>query len=168
MEQKSNPFKFTPKLKQFIEKWQRERGSLIMILHKVQEQYGYIPEAAINELAKILKISIGQIYGVITFYHFFKLKQPGSNIISVCTGTACYLKEAGDIIEELKRQLHIDVGQVTADGKFSLEAVRCLGCCGLAPVMSINEQVFGRVTTKQLKGILQKFAATEKTEEVQK
>jgi NADH-quinone oxidoreductase subunit E len=144
-------------LNSFIEKWQDKPGSLIMILHKVQRHYGYIPKTEITRLAKILKISTGQIYGVITFYHFFKLQKPGENIISVCTGTACYLKGANEIIAELKHLLKIGVGEVTEDGKFSLEAVRCLGCCGLAPVISIGNEIFGRVETKQLKGILGKF-----------
>lgn len=153
----------SPRLQTFITKWQDKPGSLIMILHRVQEEYGYIPETIIKELAKILKISQGNIYGVITFYHFFKLKKPGKHVISVCTGTACYLQGAEAITEELKRLLQINVGDVTADGNFSLEEVRCLGCCGLAPVISIGDQVFGRVKPKQLKDILKKFNS-EKTE----
>lgn len=157
------PTKFTlsDTTQNFIEQWKHKPGSLIMILHRVQEEYGYIPKEAITELAKILNISEGKIFGVVTFYHFFKLNKPGEHVISVCTGTACYLKGAGEILDELKKLLKIDVGQATEDGKFSLEEVRCLGCCGLAPVISIGEQVFGRVEVKQLKDILQKF--TEKS-----
>lgn len=158
MNESSEKFTLSDSLRNFIEHWQHKPGNLIMILHKVQEEHGYIPKEAISELAKILNISEGKIFGVITFYHFFKLDKPGKHIISVCTGTACYLKGAGEIIEELKKLLSIDVGQVTTDGKFSLEAVRCLGCCGLAPVISVGEKVFGRVEPKQMKEILQEFA----------
>lgn len=151
------PLTLSPDLQEFIEKWQDQPGNLIMILHRVQKEYGYVPKEIINELAKLLRISEAKIYGVATFYHFFKLEKPGKHIISVCTGTACYLKGAGDILDELKRLINIDVGQVTEDGKFSIEGVRCLGCCGLAPVVAIDDQVFGRVETKKIKGILDKF-----------
>jgi len=157
MQEVSTKFMLSDATQNFIEQWKHKPGSLIMILHRVQEEYGYIPKEAITELAKILNISEGKIFGVVTFYHFFKLNKPGEHVISVCTGTACYLKGAGEILDELKKLLKIDVGQATADGKFSLEEVRCLGCCGLAPVISIGEQVFGRVEPKQLKDILQKF-----------
>jgi len=159
-EQKPEQISLSLALKKFVSQWQDKPGSLIMILHRVQEEYGYIPATIIEELALILNISQGTIYGVVTFYHFFKLKKPGEHVISVCTGTACYLQGADAIIEELKKQLHIDIGEVTVDGKFSLEAVRCLGCCGLAPVISIGEQVFGRVKPKQIKDILKKIATT--------
>lgn len=157
MEKSITEFTFSPELMQFIASWKQKSGNLIMILHRVQETYGYIPKEAISLLAKILNISEARIYGVVTFYHFFKLEKPGRYVISICTGTACYLKGAGQLLEELKRLLNIDIGQITADGKFSLEEVRCIGCCGLAPVISINGEIFGRLEPRQLEGILDKF-----------
>jgi NADH-quinone oxidoreductase subunit E len=141
-------------LKNFIDDWKVKPGGLIMILHHVQQQFGYIPSDIIAEIAKILNISQAKIYGVATFYHFFKLEKPGKHVISVCTGTACYLKGAEELIGEIKRILDIELGQVSADGKFSLEGVRCLGCCGLAPVVMIDGKIFGRVEPKQIKDIL--------------
>lgn len=147
----------TPELLEFVSRWQNQPGNLIMILHRVQKHYGYLPKDVIHELAQLLHITEAKIYGVATFYHFFKLEKPGRHIISICTGTACYLKGAGEIIDELQRTLQIGLGQVTQDEKFSMEEVRCLGCCGLAPVIAIDGQVFGRVNPKQIKGILEKF-----------
>ena len=128
-----------------------------MILHQVQEHFGYVPREVAFEVADMLKIPLAKIYGVITFYNFFKLKKPGRNKIQVCMGTACYLKGGEDIIKELEAILGVGVNTVTPDGEFSVEAVRCLGCCGLAPVMVINGEVFGKVKTEKLKGILAKF-----------
>jgi NADH-quinone oxidoreductase subunit E len=141
-------------LMKFIDKWKVKPGGLIMILHRVQEQYGYIPKEIITKLAKTLNISQAKIYGVVTFYHFFKLEKPGKHVISVCTGTACYLKGADELIGEIERHLDVKIGGVTADAKFSLEGVRCLGCCGLAPVIMIDGKVYGRVEPKQIKEIL--------------
>jgi NADH-quinone oxidoreductase subunit E len=141
-------------LENFIDKWKAKPGGLIMILHRVQEQFGYIPEDMIVKIAKILNVSQAKIYGVATFYHFFKLEAPGKHVISVCTGTACYLNGAGELISEIERILKVKLGGITADGKFSLEGVRCLGCCGLAPVIMLDGKVFGRVEPKQIKAIL--------------
>ncbi|MFH0702411.1 MAG: NAD(P)H-dependent oxidoreductase subunit E [bacterium] len=153
-------FKLSNELIEFIETWKTKPGNLIMILQKIQEEYGYIRRDNISELSKILGISQAKILGVCTFYHFFKLEAPGKNKISVCTGTACYLKGAGKILEEIKKELNIDIGQITENGKFSLEAVRCIGCCGLAPVMTINGEVFGKLEAKKVKNILKKFRKT--------
>ena len=98
------------------------------------------------------------IWGVLTFYHFFKLNKPGKYNIQVCLGTACYLKGGDIIVEELGKELGLEVGGLTEDGRFSLEAVRCVGCCGLAPVMTISGEVFGKVSKNQISGILDKFA----------
>jgi len=144
-------------LVEFIEKWKKEPGSLIMILHKVQEHYTYIPRAVALTVAQLLDVPVAKIYGVITFYHLFKLRQPGKNKIAVCLGTACYLKGGEDIIDELENLLGIGVNCVTDDGKFSIEAVRCVGCCGLAPVLTINGEVYGNVKKDQLPEILSKY-----------
>ena len=149
--------KLTPELKAFIAEWKDKPGNLIMVLHQVQETFGYIPREVAFEVADLVKIPLARIYGVITFYNFFKLKKPGRNKIQVCMGTACYLKGGEDIINELEKILGVGLNTITPDGEFSVEAVRCLGCCGLAPVMVINGEVFGKVTTDKLRGVLDLF-----------
>ncbi|MCK5672051.1 MAG: NAD(P)H-dependent oxidoreductase subunit E, partial [Spirochaetales bacterium] len=129
----------------------------IMILHRVQEEFSYIPREAAKKISDMLGVSLAKIYGVITFYHYFKLDKPGKNNIQVCMGTACYLKGGEDLIEELENILGIGVNQVTDDGKFSIEAVRCVGCCGLAPVVVIGDKVFGKLTKKKLPEVLSNF-----------
>jgi NADH-quinone oxidoreductase subunit E len=149
--------KLPSELISFINEWKHKQGNLIMVLHKVQEHYGYIPREIAFEVADLLDVPVAKIYGVITFYHLFKLTKPGRNQIAVCMGTACYLKGGEDLILEFERLLGVGLNTVTADGEFSIEAVRCIGCCGLAPVMTINGEVFGNVKTKSLKGILERF-----------
>lgn len=138
----------------FVEEWREKPGNLIMILHKVQEEYGYVPREVALELAKVMDVPLARIYGVVTFYHFFKLDKPGRNKISVCMGTACYLKGGEDIISELENLLGIGVNEVTDDGEFSVEAVRCVGCCGLAPVLVVNDEIYGKVDKAGLPEIL--------------
>ena len=147
--------KLTNELISFINEWKSKEGNLIMVLHQVQEHYGYIPREIAFEVADLLDVPVAKIYGVITFYHLFKLTKPGRNRIAVCMGTACYLKGGEDIILELERQLGVGLNKVTPDGEFSMEAVRCIGCCGLAPVMTVNGEVFGSVKIAQLKKILE-------------
>lgn len=141
----------------FIEEWKDKPGNLIMVLHKVQEKYKYVPREVAMEVARLLDVPLAKIYGVVTFYHFFKLREPGKYNIQVCMGTACYLKGGEDIIKELENILGIGVNAVTEDGEFSIEAVRCVGCCGLAPVMVIGEQVYGKVTKDRLPGIIAQY-----------
>ena len=140
----------------FINQWRDKPGNLIMVLHRVQEEYGYVPRDVALLLARELDVPLAKIYGVITFYHFFKLEKPGRNKISVCMGTACYLKGGEDLILELENLLGIGVNAVTEDGEFSVEAVRCVGCCGLAPVLTVNNEVYGKVTKAKLPEILAK------------
>jgi NADH-quinone oxidoreductase subunit E len=149
--------KLTEGLSRFIEEWRDKPGNLIMILHKAQEEYGYIPRPVALQLSKELGVPLAKMYGVITFYHFFKLKKPGKYKVSVCLGTACYLKGGQDIIQELESLLGVGVNTVTEDGLFSVEAVRCVGCCGLAPVLTINGEVYGKLTKEQLPGIIAKY-----------
>ena len=149
---------FSAELNEFISAWRNKPGNMIMVLHKVQEEIGYISEEAAAEVARQLEVPLATIWGVVTFYHFFKLNKPGKYNIQVCLGTACYLKGGDIIIEELEKVAGLTVGGLTEDGKFSLEAVRCVGCCGLAPVMTIGGEVFGKVTKNQVAGILDKFA----------
>jgi NADH-quinone oxidoreductase subunit E len=147
-----------PSLKDFVAQWKDKPGNLIMILHKTQEEYGYVPRDVAFKLAEVLDVPLAKIYGVITFYHFFRLEKQGKNIIAVCMGTACYLKGGEDIIKELETILGVGLNAITPDGKFSVEAVRCLGCCGLAPVMSINGTVYGKIHKDQLPEILSQYS----------
>ncbi len=153
----NNEFTFSPALVSFIKEWKTKPGNLIMVLHKVQQEQGYSSREAADQVAALLDVPLATIWGVVSFYHFFKLTKPGRHNIQVCLGTACYLKGAQAIIDELDKQLTLPVGAVTEDGNFSLEAVRCVGCCGLAPVMTVGGEVFGKVTKDQVSGIIAKF-----------
>ena len=145
----------------FIHDWKGKQGNLIMVLQKVQEHFGFIPRETVFEVADLLDVPVAKIYGVITFYHLFKLTKPGQHQIAVCMGTACYLKGGEDLIQELERQLGVGINTVTEDGLFSVEAVRCIGCCGLAPAMTIDGEAYGNVKPKELTEILQKFRSTQ-------
>ncbi len=147
----------TPELKTFIAEWKSKPGNLIMVLHQIQERFGYIPRKAAFEVADLLDVPLARIYGVITFYNFFKLNRPGRNRIQICMGTACYLSGGEDIILEIEEMLGVGLNTVTPDGEFSIEAVRCLGCCGLAPVLMINGVVYGKVKMEELPGILARY-----------
>ena len=146
----------SPALREFIRQWKDRPGNLIMVLHRVQEEYRYIPREVAFQVAELLDVPLAKIYGVITFYHLFKLKQPGRHPVAVCMGTACYLKGGEDLIREFEELLGIGVNTVSPDGEFSLEVVRCIGCCGLAPVLTIDGEVYGTVTKAQLPEILAK------------
>ncbi|MCI1208747.1 MAG: NAD(P)H-dependent oxidoreductase subunit E [Treponema sp.] len=151
---------FSAGLVSFIKDWKNKPGNLIMILHKVQEEQGYISKEAAMEVSVLTETPLARIYGVISFYHFFKTQKPGKNQISVCLGTACYLKGGQDIIDEARSLLKMKETDIsTDDGLFSVEPVRCIGCCGLAPVMSINGDVYGKLTKGQIAGILNKYRA---------
>ena len=147
----------TPELKAFIEEWKEKPGNLIMVLHQVQQTYGYIPREVAIEVSELLNVPLAKIYGVVTFYNFFKLQKAGKYIIQVCLGTACYLRGGDDLMKELERQLGIGVNGTTPDGLFSIEAVRGLGCCGLAPVIVVNGEVHGKLETKSIAGIIEKY-----------
>jgi NADH-quinone oxidoreductase subunit E len=148
---------FSRELISFIDEWKVKPGSLIMILHKTQETFGYISTAVAEKLSQMTNIPLARIYGVITFYHFFKTTKPGKNKVSVCLGTACYLKGGGDLIEEARKILNIKPDEVTADGLFSVDEVRCVGCCGLAPVMTVGGDTYGKLTKDQLPAIFDKY-----------
>ena len=147
----------TPEIDAFIAKWKVKPGNLIMVLHRVQEEFGFVPRQAAFEVAAALDVPVAKIFGVITFYHFFKLTKPGKNQIAVCMGTACYLKGSQDLIDECERKLGVGLNTVTEDGEFSVEAVRCIGCCGLAPVLTVNGEVFGGVDNKEMVKIIEQF-----------
>jgi len=141
----------------FIDTWKDKRGNLIMILHRIQQEYGYVPRQIAIELSHYMDVPLAKIYGVLTFYHYFKLKKPGRHRLAVCMGTACYLKGGQDLINELENLIGIGVNQTTEDGEFSVEAVRCVGCCGLAPVLMVGDEVFGKLKTDELAEIVAKF-----------
>ncbi len=153
----SKEITFSQGLLDFISLWKEKPGNLIMILHKTQEEFGYIPRAAAIKISDLIGCPLAKIYGVMTFYHFFKLTKPGKYNFQICMGTACYLKGGQDIIQEFENLLGVGVNQVTEDGLFSVEAVRCVGCCGLAPVAVVGEEVFGKITTEQLPEILANY-----------
>lgn len=145
---------------QFAEMLAQYKGTpspLIPVMEETQTIFGYLPEKALQVISQELDITLAKIYGVATFYSFFSLYPKGQYKISVCLGTACYVKGSGDIYEKLQEILGIAGGQCTADGKFSLDNCRCVGACGLAPVMLINDDVYGNVTVDQLTGILAKY-----------
>ena len=148
---------FSDELVVFINDWKKKPGNLIMILHRVQEEFSFIPRDAAKLISEMLDVPLAKIYGVVTFYHYFKLEKPGRYNIQVCMGTACYLKGGEDLVQELENILGIGINQVTADGKFSIEAVRCVGCCGLAPVLVVGEKVFGKLTKDQLPEVLANY-----------
>jgi len=150
-------YTFTQELNSFIEEWKNKPGSLIMILHKTQETFGYISRPAAEQLSRLTGISLARIYGVITFYHFFKTTKPGKHKISVCLGTACYLKGAQDLIDETRKLLKIEQNAVTEDGQFSVDPVRCVGCCGLAPVLTVGTDTFGKLTKDMVPGIIAQY-----------
>ena len=147
----------TPELKAFIEEWKDKPGNLIMVLHQVQQTYGYIPRNIAIEISELLSVPLAKIYGVVTFYNFFKLQKAGKYIAQVCLGTACYLRGGDDLIKEFEKQLGVGVNATTPDGLFSVEAVRCLGCCGLAPVVVVNGEVYGKLTKDAVAGIIEKY-----------
>lgn len=149
-------------LEPIVQRWRGEEGNLIMILHALQKELGYVPRAAALELSQMLDVPLARIYEVITFYNYFKLEPPGKYVIAVCTGTACYLKGAPQIIDSLRNVLDLEEGRsVTADGLFQLDEVRCLGCCGLAPVLTVNGEVFGRVKQGDVPDIVEQFRERE-------
>ena len=140
-----------------IKEHRDEKGSLMPILQKAQEIYGYLPIEVQSIIAEGLDIPLEEVYGVVTFYSQFTLYPKGQYKISVCLGTACYVKGSGDVYDRLQQKLGIKGGECTPDGKFSLDACRCVGACGLAPVMMINDEVYGRLTPDDIPGILAKY-----------
>lgn len=144
-------------LKAVIDVHRGEKGATIPVLHKAQEIYGYLPIEVQEMISEGLDVPLAEIYGIVTFYAQFSLNPRGQYQIGVCLGTACYVKGSGDILEKVKEILGIDVGECTPDGKFSVDATRCIGACGLAPVMTINDDVYGRLVVDDVADILKKY-----------
>ncbi|MDP4208971.1 MAG: NADH-quinone oxidoreductase subunit NuoE [Bacteroidota bacterium] len=147
----------TDKLREICQSFNNNPGELINILHKAQHTFGYLPAEVQEFIADELKMPVAKIYGVVTFYSFFTMLPKGKHPISVCTGTACYVRGAEKVLDEVKRSLNINVGETTPDGKFSLSCLRCVGACGLAPVVMVGEKVYGRVSPDGVKDILGEY-----------
>jgi len=141
-------------IKDVCAEFHHNEGELIHVLHKVQHKLGYLPAEVQEVIAKELNTSVAKVYGVVTFYSFFTMIPRGEHPISICMGTACYGRGAEQVLNEFKRQLKVEVGESTDDGKFSLNCLRCVGACGLAPVVMVGEKVFGRVSPSQVKKII--------------
>ena len=161
MEKKTIPFSGTKEQEQqlmaIIESHKGQEGATIPVLHKAQEIYGYLPIEVQQMISEGLDVPLAEIYGIVTFYAQFSLNPKGKYQIGVCLGTACYVKGSGDILEKCKSILGIDVGECTPDGLFSIDATRCIGACGLAPVMTINDDVYGRITADDVADIIKKY-----------
>lgn len=153
--------KITDRVREICASHHNNSGELIMILHEAQSLLGYLPQEIQEVVAEQLEIPIVQVYGVVTFYSYFTMEPKGRFPISVCMGTACYVRGAEKILEELERQLEIKVGETTADGLFSLNCLRCVGACGLAPVVTIGDKVYGRLTTDKIRDILADYYIRE-------
>ncbi len=161
MEKKAIPFNGTEEqanaLKEVIAQHKDQAGAVIPVLHKAQEIYGYLPIEVQTMIAEGLNVPLAEVYGIVTFYAQFSINPKGRYQIGVCLGTACYVKGSGEILEKVKEILGIDVGECTADGMFSIDATRCIGACGLAPVMTVNGDVYGRLVADDVYGIIEKY-----------
>lgn len=145
-------------LEKFINELPEKRGALISVLHRAQAIFGYLPKEVQEFVGEKLNISAAQVYGVVSFYSFFTMEPKGKYPISVCLGTACYVRGADKVLDAFKKELGIEVGQTTEDGKFSLDALRCVGACGLAPVVLIGDKVYGRLNSAdQVKEIIKEY-----------
>lgn len=145
------------KLEEILAHYQGVEGSLIQVLHEAQEVFGYLPNEVQERVAEAMNVPLSEVYGVITFYSLFSLKPRGQYKVGVCLGTACYVRGAALVLAELEKQLGIKVNNTTSDGKFTLEITRCIGACGLAPVITINEDVYGRLQPDKVKEVLTKY-----------
>lgn len=144
-------------LQAICNEFNNDKGELINVLHKAQHLFGYLPAEVQEVIAKHLNTSVAHVYGVVTFYSFFTMMPRGEHPISICMGTACYVRGAEKVLDEFKRLLNVKVGETTADGRFSLSCLRCVGACGLAPVVMVGEKVFGRVAPEGVKDILAEY-----------
>lgn len=147
-----------PKMEEILGKYEKNnKSNLIQILNEVQEAYGYVPKKAQEAISEYLGIEMAEIYGVITFYSRFTLEPKGKYNIAVCLGTACFVKGSEKLLDTAREQLKIKEGQTTEDGLFSLEATRCIGACGLAPVFSVNDEVYGKATPELMKKVIAEY-----------
>lgn len=152
-------------IKDFIlqtKEYEHSESFLIAVLHKTQELYGYLPQDVMNEIANCMNIPTAHIWGVATFYHYFNLKPVGKHVVSVCIGTACFVKGADKVLEALKAELGIEVGETTGDNLFTLQEARCLGACGIAPVVMIDDKIYGKLDVKGTIALIKQFRKTAK------
>ncbi len=145
------------KIRDICKSFDNKGGELINVLHKVQGNFGYLPAEVQEVVAQELNVPVAKVYGVVTFYSFFTMLPKGKHPISICTGTACYVRGAEKVLEELKKTLKIEVGETTPDGKFSINCLRCVGACGLAPVVMVGDKTYGRVAPEMIKDILKEY-----------
>ncbi len=145
------------KLDEFIDSLDTLNGSLITVLHRAQDIYGYLPKEVMAHVSEKLHVPVSKVYGIVTFYSFFTTTLKGTFRVNVCLGTACFVRGAQNVLNEFKKELGIDVGKTSEDGLFSLDALRCVGACGLAPVVSVNGKVYGKVKPEDVKNIVQEY-----------
>jgi NADH-quinone oxidoreductase subunit E/NADP-reducing hydrogenase subunit HndA len=147
------------KIHGFCDAFNNAHGELINVLHKTQGEFGYLPAEVQEVIADKMGIPVAKVYGVVTFYSFFTMIPKGEFPISICTGTACYVRGAENVLAEFKKQLKIEVGETSADGKFSLSCLRCVGACGLAPVVLVGDKTYGRVAPDDVKEIISEYVS---------
>jgi NADH-quinone oxidoreductase subunit E/NADP-reducing hydrogenase subunit HndA len=145
------------KIKEICASFDNDEQELINVLHKCQEHFGYLPAEVQEVVSNELSVPVAKIYGVVTFYSFFTMTPKGKHPISICMGTACYVRGAEKVLEEFKKELRLQVGQTTSDGKFSLSSLRCVGACGLAPVVMVGEKTYGRVAPDDVRNIIKEY-----------
>ncbi|ADL51984.1 complex I 24 kDa subunit family protein [Clostridium cellulovorans] len=145
-------------LEEFIKLHNNNEAHLIVILHKAQELFGYLPREVQVFISKKLGIPYSKVYGVVTFYSFFSTTAKGKYVINVCKGTACFVRGAGEILEEFEKKLEINQGETTQDGKYTIDTLRCVGACGLAPVVSVNGKVYGHFNKKDVDKLIQEYS----------
>ena len=145
------------KINEICASFNNEPGELINVLHKTQSTFGYLPAEVQEVIAQGLNMSVAKVFGVVTFYSFFTMVPKGKHPISICTGTACYVRGAEKVLEEFKKELKIQVGETTADGEFSISCLRCVGACGLAPVVMVGDKTYGRVAPEMVQDIINEY-----------
>ena len=144
-------------LDDFIDSLNSDPKELIAILHRAQDIFGYLPMVVQTHIARKLNINVSKVYGVVSFYSFFSMKPKGENVIAICLGTACFVRGSGKILERVEELLGIKNGETTPDGKFTITTLRCVGACGLAPVMQINDKTYGNITQEDVERILAEY-----------
>jgi NADP-reducing hydrogenase subunit HndA len=144
-------------IKEICKSFDNKQGELINVLHKVQHTFGYLPAEVQEVVAHELDVPLAKVYGVVTFYSFFSMVPKGRHPISICTGTACYVRGAENVLSEFKKELKIEVGETTPDGRFSISCLRCVGACGLAPVVMVADKTYGRVSPEMVKDIIKEY-----------
>jgi len=144
-------------LEEFIDSLPDKKGALIEVLHKAQNIFGYLPEEVQLFVGEKLDVPVSKVYGVISFYSYFTTEPRGEHVVNICMGTACFVRGSANVLAEFEKELGIKTGETTADGKFTIEVLRCVGACGLAPVVTINDRVYGHVTAAEVKKILAEY-----------